>query len=43
MSTSFLKGNGTRYRNLLETELKKAKRLIEEDAEQYKSKVFQII
>ena len=40
MSTSFLKGNRTRYRNLLEKELEKGKRLIEEDAEQYESKVF---
>ena len=40
MSTSFLKGNRTRYRNLLEKEFEKGKRLIEEDAEQYESKVF---
>ena len=40
MSTSFSKGNRTRYRNLLEKELEKGKRLIEEDAEQYESKVF---
>ena len=40
MSTSFLKGNRTRYRNLLEKEVEKGKRLIEEDAEQYESKVF---
>ena len=30
----------TRYRNLLEKELEKGKRLIEEDAEQYEIKVF---
>ena len=33
MSTSFLKGNRTRYRNLLAKELARGKTLLEEDRE----------
>ena len=41
MSVSFLKGNRTRYRNLLERELEKAKDLISEaEQEQYEAKIF---
>ena len=41
MSTSFLKGNRTRYRNLLEKELERGKNLIEEAAqEQYEIRNF---
>ena len=41
MSVSFLKGNRTRYRNLLERELEKAKELISEaEQEQYETKIF---
>ena len=41
MSVSFLKGNRTRYRNLLERELEKAKDLISEaEQEQYETKIF---
>lgn len=41
MSTSFLKGNRTRYRNLLEKEMEKGKVLISEaEQEQYETKVF---
>ena len=41
MSTSILKGNRTRYRNLLEKELEKGKKMTEEAAqEQYEQKVF---
>lgn len=41
MSTSFLKGNRTRYRNLLEKELEKGKALIEEASqERYDIKLF---
>ena len=41
MSVSFLKGNRTRYRNLLERELEKAKQLISEaEQEQHETKIF---
>ena len=41
MSVSFLKGNRTRYKNLLERELEKAKELISEaEQEQYETKIF---
>lgn len=41
MSTPFLKGNRTRYRNLLEKELEKGKDLISEaEQEQYETKIF---
>ena len=40
MSTSFIKGNRTRYGNLLQVEMDKGKALLEEESEQYGSKVF---
>ena len=41
MTSSFLKGNRTRYRNLLEKELEKGKNLISEaEQEEYEVKIF---
>ena len=40
MSTYFVKGNRTRYRNLLQAEMDKGKALLEEESEQYGSEVF---
>lgn len=39
MSLSFLKGNRTRYRNLLDKELEKAKNILQEDREEGEIKV----
>ena len=39
MSISFLQGNRTRYRNLLEKELGKGKHLLEDDREEGEIKV----
>ena len=40
MSIRVLKGNRTRYRNLLEKELGKGKHLLEEDREEVEVKIF---
>ena len=41
MTSSFFKGNKTRYRNLLEKELEKGKNLISEaEREEYEVKIF---